>query len=239
MQSTGGSSMKPFSVQKSFARRSFFLSLFFSVLLFAIVAVFYWKSGQESARPLNIKEYVYIFAFFILYGILQWLFQKSSLSKILSRKPEAARSPIKPPRPDRESDVDRGKRKNHEKRLFVHLLTVLQREGRLMDFFQEDLSLYQDAQIGAAVRSIHENCRHTVNRYLSPEPIMKQGEGETVEIAAGFDPHAVKLVGNVVGQPPFKGILRHRGWQLRTVALPDLAETENPNIIAPAEVEVR
>lgn len=231
--------MKPFSVQKSFARRSFFQSLFFSVLLFAVVAAFYWQSAQGRARPLNIEEYVYIFAFFILYGILQWVFQKNTLSKIMSRLPESARPPIKAPRPDRDSDIDRSKRKNHEKRLFVHLLAVLQREGRLMDFFQEDLSLYQDAQIGAAVRSIHENCRHTVNRYLSPEPIMQQGEGETVEIAAGFDQHAVKLVGNVVGQPPFTGILRHRGWQLRTVAMPDLTETENPNIIAPAEVEVR
>jgi hypothetical protein len=230
--------MKPSSVQKSFARRSFFQSLFFSVLLFAVVAGFYWQSGQASSRPLNIMNYVYIFVFFILYGILQWLSQKNMLSKIISRQTEAARAPEKTPRPARETDSDRSKRKNHDKRLFVHLLAVLQREGRLMDFFQEDLSLYQDAQIGAAVRSIHENCRHTVNRYLSPEPIMNQGEGEAVEIAAGFDPHAVKLVGNVVGQPPFTGILRHRGWQVRTVALPDLAETENPNIIAPAEVEV-
>ena len=231
--------MKPSSVQKSFARRSFFQSLFFSVLLFAAVAGFYWQSGQASPRPVNIMNYVYIFVFFILYGILQWLSQKNTLSKILSRQPEPARAPEKTPRSARETDSDRGKRKNHEKRLFVHLLAALQREGRLMDFFQEDLSSYQDAQIGAAVRSIHENCRHTVNRYLSPEPIMQQGEGETVEITAGFDAHAVKLVGNVVGQPPFTGILRHRGWQVRTVSLPDLAETENPNIIAPAEVEVR
>jgi hypothetical protein len=231
--------MKPSSVQKSFARRSFFQSLFFSVLLFAIVAGFYWRSGHAEVRPLNVVNYVYIFAFFILYGILQWLFQKNTLFKVLARQPETARPLEKAPRPARETDTDRSKRNNHEKRLFVHLLAVLQREGRLMDFFQEDLAAYQDAQIGAAVRSIHENCRQTVNRYLSPEPIMKEGEGETVEIAAGFDAHAVKLVGNVVGQPPFTGILRHRGWQLRTVALPDLAETENPNIIAPAEVEVR
>ena len=108
-----------------------------------------------------------------------------------------------------------------------------------MDFLQEDLSLYEDGQIGAAVRSIHENCRKTVDRYLSPEPVMKHAEGETVEIDAGFDQHAVKLVGNVVGQPPFSGILRHRGWQLRSISLPKLSEAENPNLIAPAEVEIQ
>ena len=120
----------------------------------------------------------------------------------------------------------------------MHLFSVFQREGRLMDFLQEDLSPFEDGQIGAAARSIHENCKKTVDRYFSPEPVMKQAEGETVEIAAGFDQHAVKLVGNVVGQPPFTGVLRHRGWQLRAISLPKLSAAENPNIIAPAEVEI-
>ena len=106
-------------------------------------------------------------------------------------------------------------------------------------FLQEDLSLYEDSQIGAAVRSIHENCKKTMARYLSPEPVMQQAEGDTVEIAAGFDQNAVKLVGNVVGQPPFKGIVRHRGWQLRSASLPKLSEAGNPDIIAPAEVEIQ
>lgn len=107
-----------------------------------------------------------------------------------------------------------------------------------MDFLQEDLDRYEDAQIGAAVRSIQENCKQTVRRYLSPEPVMRQEEGETVEIEAGFDRQAIKLTGNVGDQPPFTGILRHRGWQLRSVALPKLSETENPDLIAPAEVEI-
>ena len=108
-----------------------------------------------------------------------------------------------------------------------------------MDFLQEDLSLHEDSQIGAAVRGIHENCRKTVNRDLSPEPVMKYTEGETVEIAPGFDQHAVKLVGNVVGKPPFSGILRHRGWRLQSISLPKLSDAENPNIIAPAEIEIQ
>jgi hypothetical protein len=183
-------------------------------------------------------EYTSLFVFLILFGILQWLFQKNILNNLADRHVEVSQTQKTAISIPQETESDREKRKKHEKRLFVHLFSVLQREGRLMDFLHEDLSLYEDVQIGAAVRSIHENCRKTVGRYLSPEPVMKQAEGQTVEIPAGFDQHAVKLVGNVVGQPPFTGILRHRGWKLRSVLLPKLSEAENPNIIAPAEVEI-
>ncbi|WP_319409978.1 DUF2760 domain-containing protein [uncultured Desulfosarcina sp.] len=230
--------MKLTIVLKSFSLRSFFQSLFFSSLLFGIVACFYWRSGDVGA-PLNIVEYASLFVFLILFGILQWLFQKNVLTQLATRHSGAPQIQKTASAIPQETETDRKKRKNHEKRLFVHLFSVLQREGRLMDFFQEDLSLYEDAQIGAVVRSIHENCRKAVDRYLSPEPIMKQAEGQTVEIPAGFDQHAVKLVGNVVGQPPFTGILRHRGWQLRSISLPKLSEAENPDLIAPAEVEIQ
>jgi len=188
---------------------------------------------------LNVMEYAWLYVFLVFFGILQWLFQKNILVKLTDRQTAAPRTQKPSDTISPESDTDRKKRNNHEQRLFVHLFSVLQREGRLMDFLQEDLSLYEDGQIGAAVRSIHENCKKTVARYLSPEPVMKHAEGETVEIAAGFDQHAVKLVGNVVGQPPFSGILRHRGWQLRSISLPKLSEAENPNLIAPAEVEIQ
>ena len=230
--------MKHVTVMKSFSLRTFFQSLFFSTLLFGIIACFYWRS-QDVGTPLNVMEYAWLYVFLIFFGILQWLFQKDVLVKLTGRQPAAPRTQ----KPDstiyQESDAERKRRNKHEQRLFVHLFSVLQREGRLMDFLQEDLSLYEDGQIGAAVRSIHENCKKAVTRYLSPEPVMKHAEGETVEIASGFDQHAVKLVGNVVGQPPFSGILRHRGWQLRSVSLPKLSEAENPNLIAPAEVEIQ
>lgn len=230
--------MKLSSVLKSFYLRSFFQSLFFSTILFGIVACFYWRT-RDAGTPLNVMEYVSLFVFLILFGILQWLFQKNVLTKLANGHSDAPQIQKAASTTYQETEADRKKRKKREKRLFVHLFSVLQREGRLMDFLQEDLSLYEDSQIGAAVRSIHENCRKTVDRYLSPEPIMKQTEGEIVEIVAGFDQHAVKLVGNVVGQPPFKGVLRHRGWQLRSISLPKLSEAENPDLIAPAEVEIQ
>jgi len=223
---------------KSYSWRTFSQSCFFSIILFCVIASFYWLL-RGAGMPPKITHYAAILIFIFFFSLLQWMFQRNTLAKLVadqSGRPKVKKTAASPPE---ETEANRDKRMNREKRLFVHLFAVLQRQGRLMDFLQEDLSLYQDDQIGASVRSIHENCRKTVARYLSPKPVMKQTEGEQVEIAAGFDRNAVKLVGNVVGQPPFSGILRHRGWQLHAIELPDLSDMENPKIIAPAEVEIQ
>lgn len=125
-----------------------------------------------------------------------------------------------------------------ERRMFLHLLAMMQQEGRLMDFLAEDLDRYEDAQIGSAVRAIHANCHRVVREYLDPRPIMAQAEGEPVTVAADFDPGAVKLTGKVVGEPPFSGILRHKGWRVGRLRLPKLSGRQNAEIIAPAEVEI-
>ena len=123
-------------------------------------------------------------------------------------------------------------------RLFLHLLTVLQREGRLVDFFQEDLDGYADEQIGAAVRNIHGNCQKILHKRLAMLPIVTDGEGDTIVVQAGFDPDAVKLTGRVTGEPPFTGIVRHKGWRVKKIDLPDLTALSDPTIISPAEVEI-
>lgn len=120
----------------------------------------------------------------------------------------------------------------------LHLLSLLQREGRLVDFLQEDLTAHGDAEIGAAVRQIQETCHEVLGKYVAPTPIMDSEEGETVTIEAGFDPNTVKLVGNISGDPPFKGIVQHRGWRAARVDLPTLSGSRNPAVIVPAEVEI-
>lgn len=120
----------------------------------------------------------------------------------------------------------------------VQMLALLQRDGRLVDFLTEDVSPYPDAQLGAAVRTIHSSCRQVLDRYIKLEPVISSEEDQPVTVPAGFDPASVKLVGNVVGEPPIKGLLRHRGWRVKEVSLPSLPPGAGREIVAPAEVEV-
>lgn len=120
----------------------------------------------------------------------------------------------------------------------VYTLVLLQREGRLIDFLLEDVDQYQDAQIGAAVRQIHAGCRRVLDEHFAVAAVRGEGEGGSVEIPAGFDPSHVRLTGNVTGEPPFRGTLRHRGWRVTNVRLPERHAQLDPAIICPAEIEV-
>jgi hypothetical protein len=120
----------------------------------------------------------------------------------------------------------------------VQMLALFQRDGRLVDFLTEDVSPYPDGQLGAAVRSIHASCRQVLDRYLKLEPILDSEEDKPVTVPSGFDPAAIKLVGNVTGEPPIRGLLRHRGWRVTEVTLPTLPQGSGRTIVAPAEVEV-
>ena len=114
-------------------------------------------------------------------------------------------------------------------------LGALQREGRFLDFLQEDLSRYDDAQIGAAVRSIHEKLKVAVFEMVELCPVIEAKEGTEVLVEEDFDPKSIRLIGNVKGKPPFKGLLRHPGWRFRKMRLPKPKEGQ---VLAPAEVEI-
>ena len=120
----------------------------------------------------------------------------------------------------------------------VQMLALLQRDGRLVDFLEEDVSSYPDGQLGAAVRSIHAACRQVLERYIKLEPVLSSEEDHPVTVPPGFDSAAIKLVGNVSGEPPIRGLLRHRGWRVAAVTLPSLPQGSGRAIVAPAEVEV-
>jgi Domain of unknown function (DUF2760) len=122
----------------------------------------------------------------------------------------------------------------------VQLLALLQRDGRLVDFLNEDIAPYQDAQIGAAVRELHANCRKALEQYVVLEPVLAGEEDKPVTVQEGFDPAAVKLVGNVTGRPPLRGLLRHRGWRVVKTNLPSLPPRgAGRDVVAPAEVEIQ
>ncbi len=121
----------------------------------------------------------------------------------------------------------------------LRVLAVLQRDGRLVDFLQEDIDAYADAQIGAAVRDIHRGCQKALREYLSFEPVLNAPEESRVTVPADFDPAAIRLSGNVSGSPPFQGTLKHHGWRVRSVQLPALPGAQgDQSVISPAEVEI-
>jgi Domain of unknown function (DUF2760) len=174
------------------------------------------------------------FAFRCFFALLfqgeipQDILQALGISKV-EAAPHAAAAKAAPaaPKPSPES-LDRA----------VQMLALLQRDGRIVDFLEEDVSSYPDGQLGAAVRSIHTSCRQVLARYIKLEPIISSEEDQPVTVPVGFDPAAIKLVGNVTGEPPIRGLLRHRGWRVTEVTLPSLPQGSGRAIVAPAEVEV-
>ncbi len=120
----------------------------------------------------------------------------------------------------------------------LRLLALLQREGRVLDFFLEDISAASDEQVGAGVRELHRKAQAALKEHLTLEPVLSQEEGATVEVPPGFDPSAVRLTGNVTGQPPFRGTLQHHGWRVKDYHLPAPPEGQDPFVIAPAEVDL-
>jgi hypothetical protein len=119
----------------------------------------------------------------------------------------------------------------------AQVLALLQRDGRLIDFLMEDVTPYDDAQVGAAVRSVHAGCRETLQQYVTLIPAVEAEEGATISVAAGTDAATIKVMGNVAGQPPFRGVVRHRGWIASRLDLPPIPASARL-VIAPAEVEV-
>jgi hypothetical protein len=120
----------------------------------------------------------------------------------------------------------------------LQLLGLLQREGRLIDFVQEDVASFSDAEIGAAARVVHESVRKALKSHLELERVRVESEGARVSVPKGFSPSELRLTGNVVGEPPFSGTLTHAGWRVKRFELPQLSEGHELSVIAPAEVEL-
>ncbi len=120
----------------------------------------------------------------------------------------------------------------------LQLLSLLQQEARFIDFLQEDLAGFADADIGAVARVVHEGGQKVLGDYFALETVRKEEEESRITLPEGFNATEVRLTGNVIGQPPFTGTLVHRGWRAREVRLPKLAEGHDASIIAPAEVEL-
>jgi hypothetical protein len=148
---------------------------------------------------------------------------------LLTRGSAPEARPSAPPAPKlREAPVDSA----------LQLLGLLQREGRLIDFLQEDVASYSDSDIGAAARVVHDGVKKALVTHVTLERVRREAEGSRITLDNGFSAAEVRLVGNVVGGPPFLGTLNHAGWRVTHIELPKLSESHDLKIIAPAEVEL-
>jgi hypothetical protein len=118
----------------------------------------------------------------------------------------------------------------------LQLLSLLQREGRFIDFIEQDVAGFGDQDIGAAARLVHEGCRRALRTHATVVSVRSEAEGSSV-VLQGASPD-VKLVGNVAGEAPFRGVLRHRGWRVEQLTLPTLLGSHDPKLLAAAELEL-
>jgi hypothetical protein len=177
------------------------------------------------------------FAFKAFFRVLRDPSFAEQVDRLVQGQPPAAPSAIAPALADK--PVSETVRPATTRSEALTLLATLQREARLIDFIKEDLSGYDDAQVGAAVRDIHRDCAAALERMFALRPLHEQQEGAQVEIAAGFHPGRMKLTGRVSGQPPFRGMLTHQGWQATRCSLPEwVGQDDAARVIAPTEVEV-
>lgn len=120
----------------------------------------------------------------------------------------------------------------------LQLLSLLQREGRFVDFLQENVAGFSDAEVGAAARVVHEGCKRALGEYVEFSPIRSESEGALVVLEPGYDAGQIRVTGNVVGEPPFRGKLAHHGWRVAKIRLPERLSDRDPRVIAAAEVEL-
>lgn len=120
----------------------------------------------------------------------------------------------------------------------MQVLAMLQREGRLIDFLEDNVAGYSDAEVGAAARVVHEGCRRALRACAVIEPIRGEEEGQPLAVPEGFDAGQIKLTGNLKGSGPYRGVLRHKGWRASKVTLPTLLAGADPGVLNPAEVEL-
>jgi hypothetical protein len=125
-----------------------------------------------------------------------------------------------------------------EEHAHLRLLALLQKEGRLIDFFKEDISNFTDTQIGAAVRKIHNECGKTLEEFVTLRPLFKEAEGASVTVQQGYDAQAIKVIGKVKGNPPYQGVLRHKGWKAHKLSLPKPVNKADSAVVCPAEIEI-
>lgn len=236
-------------------KRSFTIQSLLTVLIVNVIllGILYYFFVQGNPLPGAMNPAVFYWVIGLVGSAILWLLVwmmggkaiEGAAASASAAVAEQARSQAKPapvaqPKPEPKPEpVKKAEFVVAPEASAIQLLSILQRKGRLIDFLQEDLSQFDDAQIGAAVRNIHDSSRQALTEHVDLEPIYDEAEGSRVAVEQGFDAYAVRLSGDVAGDPPFAGILRHRGWRVASMRLPEQSkEQAESRVVAAAEVEV-
>lgn len=227
--------------KQTFTLQTLVITLVLNGILLATIYLFAGDVLQDQWFPiLGIGAVVTLALWFIIQWVGNRLIERAASTRVAPAPPPGPEerppqpTPVTAPAPPTPAEPAPSPEAGA-----LQILSILQRQGRLIDFLQEDLALYEDAQIGAAVRSIHEGCKQALADHVKLEPIFKEMEGATVTILPGFDARQVRLTGNVTGNPPFTGELRHRGWRITQIDLPaQMHHLDEERILAAAEVEI-
>ena len=116
------------------------------------------------------------------------------------------------------------------------LLSLLQADGRFVDFLRQDVTAFDDSDVGAAARVVHEGCNKALKGRVELRSIFSEAEGAKVTID-GKTAAEYKLTGQVKDGAR-GGTLKHRGWAVASLKLPSPTSDFDRSIIAKAEVEV-
>jgi hypothetical protein len=165
--------------------------------------------------------------------------QSLSASRARKEQPAAPPAAAPPPRPEPAKVVKPEPTQTGEALI---LLALLQEKGRFLDYVTEDITAYNDAQVAAASRVVHQGCSAVMKECLALSPTHDGAEGDRITIDKSSDPNRYRLLGKVKQEPPYSGVVVHRGWKTSKLALPRFTrpvDPTGPNVITPTEVEVR
>ena len=126
-------------------------------------------------------------------------------------------------------------------RELVNFISLLQSKGRFVDFLMEDITKYNDGQVGSVARFVHQGCSSIIKDLFDIAPIYVGHEGENVKLDE-HNPALFKLSGKVADSPPYNGKVVHKGWISKNLKVPKFAdinkEFKKELIITPAEIEI-
>lgn len=199
------------------------VAAFLLVILTALLLV---PAAAEFAAQLALAA--------VAVAVLVLLLSLSGLSA--GRRPKAepvAAEAIKPAPPASRQDQARAE--------VITLLAVFQEKGRLVDFLMEDITPYDDEQVGSVVRSVHQGCKAALGEHFTLEPVAAEPEGAEITVPLGYSASEFRLLGNLAGTAPFIGKLVHKGWKVKSVKLPRVMHADEARLptIAPAQVEIQ